>query len=353
MVTVHVLQGLPGSGKTTFVRRQCRAESTTICSADRFLVGDDGVYRFTPERVQAAHEHCLRAFVEALQTGASKHVVVDNTNLTVAEMAPYIALGRAYGAQIRIWHLDASPAVCRARQRHPVPADTWATMMQQLDEFSAPPWWPKRTAILLAANSGAEGICLGLALEPTQELVDLRASICGALDLRPRNFHITLAFLGAVGAPQLEALSDALLSHVEDDLEAVRFEGSGAACEPTGSAPVLLLPGELDLARGVPRLAWWTVVPSPSLVRLRAAAIAAATRLGLGEQHAAPFHPHVTLGSDVGAGRGARDPEFNVAWPAKEASLGALFCPSSVLASRLHFTASRVLPASFVCLRAW
>jgi predicted kinase/2'-5' RNA ligase len=350
MVSVHVLQGLPGSGKTTFARRQFAAATPIVCSADRFLIEPDGAYHFSRERVQVAHERCLRAFVEALQLGAAEHVVVDNTNLTVAEMSPYVALARAYGAMVRVWHLDVAPEVCLARQAHPLPPETFEEMRSQLDTFAAPAWWPVRTTISLVPKVGPERVYLGLALDATDELVQARDELCKELALIARpEFHITVAFLGDVTPAQLEQLADALSPEIEDALGSVLFDGSGAAYAPTSREPMLLERGQTDLAAGHPLVAWWTVARSGALRRLHRATTETVRRLGLAEPQL--LAPHVTLGSRAPADRSAAD--FDMYELEKPASLGAFQTPAAARVDRVHLTASRILPASFIPLRVW
>jgi predicted kinase len=80
-----VLVGLQGSGKTTFYRSRFAATHAHV-SKDNFR------HHRRPARRQR------QLIEEALAEGRS--VVVDNTNVTAADRAELVALGRAYGAEV-------------------------------------------------------------------------------------------------------------------------------------------------------------------------------------------------------------------------------------------------------------
>jgi 2'-5' RNA ligase len=267
-------------------------------------------------------------------------------------MAPYVALAQAYGAAVRIWHLDATPQACRARQTHVIPNEVFDDMQRALQHFSPPPWWPARTTIPLSSPGPSLRAYLGLFIEPADELESLRASVCMELDLEPKTeFHVTLAFLGGATPEQCNALAELVAPDVEDGVAVIRFRGTGAAYEPAAGAVTVVRTGEPRAGHEHARVAWWSVAMLPSLSRLRARVVAAMGELGLTQFAVQPFHPHVTLGS---RGRtGIADADFDLYDIAKEPSLGDFFTPAAARATRLHVTASKVLPGSLVCIRAW
>jgi len=140
MKTVIILCGISGSGKSTRVAKFY--PEAMVCSADHFfMVG--GEYRFDPSKLPQAHGSCLKQFVSCLQEKVET-VVVDNTNTTVAEVAPYAALALAYGYDLRIEILKVDAQVAAARNLHGVPLVGIVKMAERLETLkdSLPPWWP-------------------------------------------------------------------------------------------------------------------------------------------------------------------------------------------------------------------
>lgn len=159
-----ILRGIPGSGKSTFAKKAL-PKATLIASADDGMMEGEGTerkYVFAPAKLPAAHGACLRAVIEALQAGAAQKVlaetaaaggvtlpvaepviVVDNTSTSIAEVAPYVAAGQAYGAEVVIMTLRIDPAVAGPRNTHGVPQAGVERMAKALDEGSGamPPWW--------------------------------------------------------------------------------------------------------------------------------------------------------------------------------------------------------------------
>jgi predicted kinase len=89
-----------GSGKTTFYQTRYAATHVLV-SKDRFRNNR------RPQRRQ------MQLIEEALKEGRS--VVVDNTNPTVEDRAPIIALARSYGARVVGFFLDSCLGDCLER----------------------------------------------------------------------------------------------------------------------------------------------------------------------------------------------------------------------------------------------
>lgn len=96
---VLVLSGLPGCGKS-YVAHQLYAGyvNSRVVSADNLVDYEN----FSPDQLAPAHQGCFRAFLAATQLERAPLVVVDNTNLSAAEVAPYYLL-------VRLW---ATPWSC-------------------------------------------------------------------------------------------------------------------------------------------------------------------------------------------------------------------------------------------------
>jgi AAA domain len=144
---VTILQGLPGSGKTHLYLSMKGADPhlRKVSADDYFMM--DGVYRFNAAELPDAHAQCLRKFIAWAQwhqpSDPAVHMVVDNTNLRIAELAPYVAVGQAYGHDVEVITVMCAPFVAFRRQIHQVPQETFNTMEQQLIKTlnDIPPWW--------------------------------------------------------------------------------------------------------------------------------------------------------------------------------------------------------------------
>lgn len=141
MKTVLILQGLPGAGKTHFTQGM----KAVICSADDFFYTlGGGKYAFNVTRLGEAHGSCFRKFIKACQDG-EEAIVVDNTNTTANEIAPYVLAGEAYGYNVSILRILCDPEVAASRNQHGVPLETIRKMAQRIASFDPPPWWKVET----------------------------------------------------------------------------------------------------------------------------------------------------------------------------------------------------------------
>jgi len=139
-----ILCGIPGSGKT--FSTQAGDTPTPIVSADHYFIFN-GEYRFDPSKLGEAHGQCLRYFIARVRAG--EDVIVDNTNTGVAEIAPYMSIALAYGAEVEVKVFLADPEVCAKRNTHGVPLKACqgmhARLLATLEAY--PPFWAKPTII--------------------------------------------------------------------------------------------------------------------------------------------------------------------------------------------------------------
>ena len=91
---VIILVGASGAGKSTWIEKNC--PQAHVVSADKFFLVD-GVHKFDVTKMDKAHAYALRNFILYCAT-AKDLIVVDNTNTTIQEIAPYIAVANAYEA---------------------------------------------------------------------------------------------------------------------------------------------------------------------------------------------------------------------------------------------------------------
>lgn len=140
---VMILRGASGSGKSTYAKGIAKASNGTaaIVSADSFfMVGD--FYQFDPSKLAQAHGECLREFVGLLTSPWIETIIVDNTNTTIVEMAPYYALASAYGAAlVEIVTLEAPSEVCKMRNVHSVPDFAIERQLSNIERQDIPSFW--------------------------------------------------------------------------------------------------------------------------------------------------------------------------------------------------------------------
>lgn len=136
---VTLMAGIPGSGKSKYVKENFQA--ARVVSSDHYFMVR-GQYQFKSEGLPEAHAQCLRDFVQVVQAW-EPHVVVDNTNTTLVELAPYVALASAYGYQAELCYLLCEPDVAHARNTHGVPLNVVWKLHQQLNHMLShvPPFW--------------------------------------------------------------------------------------------------------------------------------------------------------------------------------------------------------------------
>lgn len=143
---ILVMQGLPGAGKSTFASM---LPHYTIVGADREVEAYATAHAMTYDQARIrlgaeAHQRCLRKFAK-LVMGDDVRVIVDNTNTTAAEVAPYVALAQAFGHEVRIVHVVNTAQQSEAHNMHGVPTSVIERMAANLAAFDPPPWWPRDT----------------------------------------------------------------------------------------------------------------------------------------------------------------------------------------------------------------
>jgi predicted kinase len=137
---VIVMRGCPGSGKSTYAKTL----NGLIFSADQFFETYEG-YKFDASKLSEAHGSCLREFTYSVVEEWGL-LIVDNTNINVQEIAPYIALANAFGFDHEILTLNTNPETSAEQCVHGVPAKKVRQMYENLEraERSFPKFWKHR-----------------------------------------------------------------------------------------------------------------------------------------------------------------------------------------------------------------
>ena len=149
-----------------------------VFSADHYFTDrQTGEYRFDPSKLGVAHSRCLRGYINACRDAdfasnwkrTNKHhvtlmrgipgsgkstwvaqnahlldIVVDNTNIGVLDLAPYVSIATSYGLQYEVVTVTADPLVAAQRCVHGVPLETLQRHAARLEQENLPSFWHQR-----------------------------------------------------------------------------------------------------------------------------------------------------------------------------------------------------------------
>lgn len=149
---VIILSGISGSGKSTYANKLfCEFEgAVAIVSADYYFSNSSGEYKFDPALIGEAHGGCFKDYIQTLQETGFSLVIVDNTNLSIEEIAPYVWGAQAYGWEFKIVTIELNPVYlgmmrCVDRNVHGVLAADIVNQWVKLEKRVLPSWWNQET----------------------------------------------------------------------------------------------------------------------------------------------------------------------------------------------------------------
>lgn len=140
-----LMRGASGSGKSHFARHIVDATmngdyKSHICSADNFFFDESTKeYMFRPESLPEAHSACQLQAISRMKEDLSP-VIIDNTNIRVWEMMPYVQSAVIGGYLIKI--LEArnawshSSAELANRNMHGVPEKAIQKMLLDYEQIT-------------------------------------------------------------------------------------------------------------------------------------------------------------------------------------------------------------------------
>ena len=115
-----VMQGAPGSGKSTVARLLAQAQGAHICSTDDYFMvpQPNGTTRYVhnPDMLAEYHRRNLERTIKLLAKGES--VIVDNANIRCRPTKPYVEAALKYGHQVQFIRVEG-----RFPSSHGVPPD--------------------------------------------------------------------------------------------------------------------------------------------------------------------------------------------------------------------------------------
>ena len=152
---VIIMRGLPGSGKSTYLRKLDKESEriNIVCSADNYPGLYDAENNINFALLSDAHDYCFAKFLQAcghVKMGSiePEFIAVDNTNTQLFEMSPYRMVARAMNLPVEfvtLAHKEGEIDMMAARNSHNVPGQTlwrmhsgWAVL---------PSFWENETKI--------------------------------------------------------------------------------------------------------------------------------------------------------------------------------------------------------------
>ncbi len=145
---VIITSGIPGAGKSTWVRNNTNPYMTEVFSADAFFFDKNGQYHFDPTKLSEAHSSCLKNYTVRLmhlhnssEDAGRITLVVDNTNTSAWEIAPYYSLAQAFNIPVRVVRINASTEKAYRRNIHGVEKDKIEKMAERISENPLPRFW--------------------------------------------------------------------------------------------------------------------------------------------------------------------------------------------------------------------
>lgn len=157
---VVILMGCSGSGKSTYSRKLLAdlgilegevgrlrhypmRRRALILSADDLCLQEG---KFRPENLEGAHRECLRRYQsELLANSYLELLIVDNTNVITAEVAPYVALGLLCAeVDLRVVAITGAWELCSSRSLHGAAGHVVRRQSERLDRTLRewPRYWP-------------------------------------------------------------------------------------------------------------------------------------------------------------------------------------------------------------------
>lgn len=103
-ITLVIIRGPTGSGKTTFAKRHFRdGKNYKVFAADDYMVNTDGNFEFNPSLLNYSHAKCFKHARRALQKGYD--VAIHNSAISKMEMQPLYDLTKG-GYNLEIYSMQ-------------------------------------------------------------------------------------------------------------------------------------------------------------------------------------------------------------------------------------------------------
>lgn len=146
-----VMSGIPGAGKT-FVAEQMLAKNASK-GMDGIRLSNDDVN--DPENASSIAAdscfydvypdgYCFRNAINEMELGEDL-IIIDNINLSVMDIVPYVLLAKAFGYECEIVRVSVDPQVAFSRQKRGLSAEEHAELHNEFENQKFPDSWNVRT----------------------------------------------------------------------------------------------------------------------------------------------------------------------------------------------------------------
>jgi len=129
-----LVRGIPGSGKTTFVKSDMINEpfignrQYVHLEADMWFTDHKGNYNWTPDGISHAHRWCTNTACIMMNNGVD--VVVSNTFTTLKEMRPYLEHANMLGIAVFVFRMNGNYGSV-----HNVPVEVIEKMKNRFEDY--------------------------------------------------------------------------------------------------------------------------------------------------------------------------------------------------------------------------
>lgn len=135
-----IFRGLPGSGKSTAARTLYeetinKGLTAVICSADSFMIDEQGQYAFDPNNLKRCHSSCFELARASINANIDV-VIIDNTNVCRWEYQHYVRLGKQAGYVVEVVEVGNKfdLELYAHRNQHSVPIATLQKMAARWED---------------------------------------------------------------------------------------------------------------------------------------------------------------------------------------------------------------------------
>lgn len=123
-----IMQGWPGSGKSTMARKLAEEYKAVIHSTDDLFM-ENGVYNFIPEKLGVNHKQNQENACRSMSNGYN--VIIDNTNIKAADCYAYVKHAVDLGIEVKFVR-----ATGNWKSTHNVPDHAVERMKKQIEELT-------------------------------------------------------------------------------------------------------------------------------------------------------------------------------------------------------------------------